>query len=471
MQASFFEPYKSMRSELRPYQVGGFQAAVNFFNQPSPKPGILVAPTAYGKSVLIAHVAEAITGKTLVLQPTKELLKQNYEKFIALGGRAAIYSASAGVKKFGNIMYATIGSIKDLGAKFKALGFENLIIDEVHLYPRSVDSMLGNFLATSGIQKVLGLTATPFKLQSNTDMDGNRYSKLQMLTSLSKASATKDQKLGRFFHDIIHVTQIQELTALGYWSSLIYEVDEFDESGLVYNAAKSDYTEESLLFKFEQDDMKARIADRCRHLDRKSVIIFVPSIEEAEDLARMLPDARAVHSKLPDEIRDQIIAAFRAGIVRFVINVNILATGFDHPEVDCIISARPTASLAWFYQALGRGTRIHPDKKDCLIIDIAGNVKRFGRIEHIYFNKRKSWQAYGEGGRLLTNIALHQIGQVFDSPVSGVSIPWGKYKDKDISSVPRSYLEWLVNNQDFTWTDRNLYIKEAAETILRKQTA
>lgn len=223
--------------------------------------------------------------------------------------------------------------------------------------------------------------------------------------------------------------------------------------------------------KYDNADIKGQVMDICRRLDRKSVIIFVPTIEEAEDLARMLPDARAVHSQLPDPIRDQIIAAFRAGIVRFAVNVNVLATGFDHPEVDCIISARPTASLAWFYQALGRGTRIHPNKKDCLIIDLAGNIRRFGRIEDIYFKKRKTWQVYGEGGRLLTGLAMHQIGQVFDSPVSGVVMPFGKYKDKDISSIPRHYLEWLVNNPDFTWSDRNLYIKEAAETILKKQTA
>lgn len=203
MQSSIFETNRFQRPQLRPYQVPAHEAAVNFFRQPDPKPGILVAPTAFGKSVLIAFTAESITGKTLVLQPSKELLKQNYEKFTMLGGRAAIYSASAGVKRFGNVMYATIRSIKDLGPKFAALGFENLIIDEVHLYPRSVDSMLGNFLAESGIKKVLGLTATPFKLQSNTDQEGNRFSKLQMLTSLSKASATKEQRVGRFFHDII----------------------------------------------------------------------------------------------------------------------------------------------------------------------------------------------------------------------------------------------------------------------------
>jgi DNA repair protein RadD len=212
-----------------------------------------------------------------------------------------------------------------------------------------------------------------------------------------------------------------------------------------------------------------QIIHRIQTLDRKSILVFVPTIHEAEQLAKQVPGARAVHSNLPDQERDEIIAGFRAGRIRVVFNVNILATGFDHPGVDCIISARPTASLAWFYQALGRGTRIDPMKKDCLIIDFVGNVAKFGRIENIYFKKKKTWQVYGEGGRLLTGIAMDQIGEVFDAPVSGIKMPFGKHKDKDISAVPRDYLLWMVDN--ITWTERNYYIKEAAETILKSQAA
>jgi DNA repair protein RadD len=456
-QNNLFEIAPISKYSLRDYQVAPYNTAVSFFSADNPVPSILVAPTAFGKSILIAHVAGAIEGKTLILQPSKELLEQNYEKFTNLGGYAAIYSASAGVKRFGNIMYATIGSIKDLGPRFALLGFTNLIIDEVHLYPRGVDSMIGKFLEESGIKKVLGLTATPFKLQSNTNLDGTRFSKLQMLTSRSK--------MGQFFKDIIHVTQINELTAKGFWSSLEYECHAFNEDGLVYNSVKSDYTEESLRFNFDKEEIAEKILYRLRSLDRKSVIIFVPTIDEAISLSQRIPGSAAVHSNLHPADRKRIIDQFKIGKIKYVFNVNILATGFDHSGVDCIIMGRKTASLAWFYQALGRGTRIDPFKKDCLIIDYVGNVKRFGKIEFIYFKKKKTWQIYGEGGRLLSGIAMDQIGQVFDSPVSGVVMPFGKYKGKDISSLPKEYLEWML--KDFTWSDRNYYIKEACEQILK----
>jgi DNA repair protein RadD len=458
-------------SDLRPYQIEPFNRSVEFFQKKAPDPAIVVAPTAFGKSHLIAATANNIEGRSLILQPSKELLAQNYEKLIRMGGRASIYSASAGQKRFGNIMYATIGSIKTLGPKFQALGFANLIIDEVHMYPRAVESMLGSFLQSSGITKVLGLTATPFKLQSNTDQNGNRFSKLSMLTSLSKASKTADSHVGRFFKDIIHVTQIQELTDLGFWTRLEYEIHEYCERGLVWNTVKSDYTEESLLFNFEDQDIEQKILYRLRSLDRKAVLIFVPTIEAAVRMASMVPGSAAVHSNMADNDRDQVIKSFKAGRIRYVFNVNILATGFDHTGIDCIIFGRRTASLAWFYQAGGRGTRIQEGKEDCLLIDFAGNIDRFGKLEFIYFKKKKTWQCYGEGGRLLTGIAMHQIGEVFDSPVSGVILPWGKYKGDDISAVPRDYLHWLVTNKDFKWNDQNHYIKEAAEKILEKQTA
>ena len=82
---------------------------------------------------------------------------------------AGIYSASFGRKDIAQITYATIGSIKSLGATFKQMGFTKMLIDEAHLYPRESDSMLGKFLEESGITHVLGITATPVKLQTNRD--------------------------------------------------------------------------------------------------------------------------------------------------------------------------------------------------------------------------------------------------------------------------------------------------------------
>jgi hypothetical protein len=55
-----------------------------------------------------------------------------------------------------------------------------------------------------------------------------------------------------------------------------------------------------------------------------------------------------------------------------VVNCSILTEGFDHAETSCIVVARPTLSSLLYAQLIGRGTRVAPDKNDCLIIDLVG---------------------------------------------------------------------------------------------------
>ena len=218
--------------QLRSNQVEPIEKAISFFQEKKPKPSLIVLPTAWGKSILTAFVAKNTNDKMIVLQPSKELLEQNYLKYVNLCdgfANAGIYSASFGSKEIAQITYATIGSIKTLGAKFKALGFTKMLIDEAHLFPREADSMLGTFLKESGITHVLGITATPVKLQTGRDQFGQNYSKLVMLTSRSKK--------GNFFKDIIHVGQVSEMVRLGFWSPLTYEASQFDDSQLVFNSS------------------------------------------------------------------------------------------------------------------------------------------------------------------------------------------------------------------------------------------
>lgn len=437
--------------QLRPNQVDATRIGIDFFKSEK-KPSIIVAPTAYGKSVVIAHIVAGIEGKTIILQPSKELLEQNYKKFRALGGNASIFSASLGMKRLSNTAtYATIGSVYKLGELFKAHGYTNMIVDEIHLYPRS-EGMFGQFTTTSGIKKVLGLTATPFKLQSNVDQFGNAFSKLQMLTSMSKK--------GKFFHDIIYVNQIQDIVKLGYWAKLSYQVYDFDTSELVFNSSKADYTEESLENSYKKQDLHGKVMRKLAEIsDRKSIIVFVPSVGQAQYLASVVPNAAAVYASMPDHLRESAIQRFRDRYLRVIFNVNILSVGFDYPQIDAIIMARPTASLAWFYQAVGRGTRIHPDKKDCLVIDFAGNVQKFGRIEELYYKKEIIWKCFGEGGKLLTGIPLHEIGKKFDNGRPEIAndgkvrMPFGIHAGKELREVPKNYRNWML--REFTWTERN----------------
>ncbi len=342
-------------------------------------------------------------GKTLVLQPSKELLEQNISKLQALGGHASIFSASLGQKEFGDITYATIGSIKTLGNDFRELGYKFLIIDEADRYPRGSESMLGKFLKASQMKSVLGFTATPFKLQTNSFMMQS-YSITKMLTSRSKH--------GNFFKDIIHITQIQDIIKDGFWSKLEYEIHKFDNSKLVYNSTKAEYTEKSIVDAYYGQHIHEKIIQRIASFNsRKSILVFVPSVAQAISLSQDIPNSVAVYGDMPKAERDEAIEGFKSGKYKVAVNVNVLSVGFDHPLVDAIILARATASLSLFYQQCGRGTRIHPEKEECAIIDFVGNVQKFGRIDHLHLEKDKNtWKLYNiQSNKVLTGVPIHEL--------------------------------------------------------------
>ena len=450
---------------LRENQSEPIAKAIQFFQEEKPKPSLIVLPTAWGKSILTAFVAKNTTDRLLVLQPSKELLEQNYCKYMNLcgdfGTNAGIYSASFGRKEIAQITYATIGSIKNLGETFKRYGFTKMLIDEAHLYPREADSMLGRFLKDSGITHVLGITATPVKLQTNRDRDGQTFSKLVMLTSRSKK--------GNFYKDIIHVGQVQEMVRLGFWSPLLYETASFDDSLLVFNSSKSEYTEDSVQRAYDANGGTQGIVETLdKHPERKHVLAFVPSVQDAIDLSQRYPNSGVIYGEQDKREREQTVARFRSGDIRVLFNVRVLSTGFDFTGIDCIVLGISTASIALYYQIIGRGTRIDPEKRDCLISDLGGNVERFGRVEDIIFEKGRLWRMFGTGGRLLSGIPIHDIGkyrredtQAIDAQkVAPIEVmPFGKYQGERIANIPLNYRQWMIRS--FDWNARNEKLRQS----------
>ena len=444
---------------LRQNQTEPIRKAIDFFREQKPVPSLIVLPTAWGKSILTAFVAKNTDGKLIVLQPSKELLEQNYAKYTSLcdgiEANAGIFSASFGRKEICRITYATIGSIKSLGAEFRRQGFTKMLIDEAHLYPREADSMLGRFLHESGITHVLGITATPVKLQTNLDKLGKPFSKLVMLTSRSKK--------GNFFKNIIHVGQVSEMVRLGFWSPLIYEASGFDDSMLVFNSCKSEYTEESVQRAYAANGGTQAVVDALNtHTERRHILAFVPSVQDAVDLSQKYPDSAVIYGDMDKRERADVIARFRAGQIRVIFNVRVLSTGFDYTGIDCIVFGISTASIALYYQIVGRGTRIDPQKQDCLICDLGGNVARFGRVEDIVFEHGKMWRMFGTGGRLLSGIPIHDIGKYTredarlvdsKSPAPIKTMPFGKYKGTLIKDIPLNYRQWMIRS--FDWNARN----------------
>src|SRR5579859_1925906 len=188
----------------RPYQVEAIDAGVDYFRGKVKQHALEILPTGSGKSVVIANIAAKLSDKTLILQPSKEILEQNFAKFSSYGYRAGIYSASAGVKYRDTVTFATIGSIINKRHLFD--DFKNIIIDECHLV-NSKGGMYNEFIKAFEKVKVLGLTATPYRLSSG--MEGS------MLKFLTRTSP-------RIFGKVLYYIQNKVLFDAGHLAPLEY---------------------------------------------------------------------------------------------------------------------------------------------------------------------------------------------------------------------------------------------------------
>lgn len=380
-----------MSFEPRPYQKEAITKAVDYFHSKGKKNAIEVLPTGSGKSVVIANIASELSGRTVIFQPSKEILEQNFAKFISYGYRAGIYSASAGQKKIDKITFATIGSVAKKHHLFRDV--ENVIVDECHLVnPNS--GMYHDFIKSFEKVKVLGLTATPYRLTSG--FDG------AMLKFLTRTSP-------RIFNEVIYHIQNSLLFDNGYLAKLEYfAFDIIDRTMLQMNSTGTDYTEQSLRSYYRKIDMPTTTAYYANRLlaKRKNLLIFCTLIKEAEQVAH-LTGATIITGETAKSDRERILRQFKAGQIKCVVNVGVLTTGFDYPELECVLIARSTMSLAIYYQIIGRAMRPHPNKQSAWIVDLGGNIKFFGKIETMKIEQTSNGLYYiSNNGKQLTNVTF-----------------------------------------------------------------
>ena len=346
-----------------------------------------------GKSLVIAAIATAMDRPTLVFQPSKEILEQNATKILGYGYTPSVYSASFDSREIGQITLATIGSVKNDPHLFDNFGY--VIVDEAHLVnPKA--GMYQEFLGSIGKVKILGLTATPFRLSA----DGYGGSMLKFLTRTRP----------KVFSEVIHFTQVGDLMKRGYLAQPEYKpVTGFERRALAFNTTGGDYTDDSVRRHFNRigfADRLKRVTERLFTVGRKSVLIFTRFVDEAEALASDVPGVVVLTGETKEKERAAIIGGFRAGEIKAVANVGVLTTGFDYPELDTVVDGGPTLSLTRYYQKVGRLMRPWPGKVPWFV-DMVDNIGQFGKIEDLWLRpngkRGKSWEMVS-GKRLLTNV-------------------------------------------------------------------
>ena len=369
--------------KLRWYQEEAKEALLTYNYASNP---ILALPTATGKSVIIGAFIKAVmeqypTTRIMMLTHVKELIAQNAHKLSSMWEYAPLGIFSAGLGEKNAYMPITFGGVQSVIKyieKCKAenrehFGFINLlIVDEAHLISEKDETTYRRVIQyleeVNPDIKVIGLTATPYRMKGG------------MLTDCGI--------FGEVIYDLCQPEMFTRLIKEGYLSRLINRKTSFEIDTSEVAVIGGDFNlkelaqvtdKEELTFNAVQETVRCGLSQ-----NRKSWIVFGTSIEHCEHLVKMFEqfgiNAAAVHSKRKGKENDAIINAFKTGEIQCLVNNDKLTTGFDHPEIDLICVLRATKSTSLWVQMIGRGLRVAPNKKDCLVLDYGGNTKRLGAI-------------------------------------------------------------------------------------------
>ncbi|MFM2609941.1 DEAD/DEAH box helicase [Vibrio chagasii] len=355
---------------LRPYQADSVKSVIHYFRKHQ-TPAVLVLPTGAGKSLVIAELARLAKGRVLVLAHVKELVEQNHEKYEGYGLKGSIFSAGLGRKETDQqVVFASVQSVVRNLDSFSNQ-FSLLVIDECHRVPDEKNSSYQKVIThlrenNSGI-KVLGLTATPYRLG------------MGWIYQYHTRGQVRSEE-PRFFRDCIFELPIRYLLDEGFLTParmIDAPVLSYDFSQLK-PASTGRYKEAELDMVIEQSKRATpQIVDQIIHLaqDKLGIMVFAATVRHAQEILGLLPEGEAaiVIGDTPTLERDQIINDFKERKIKFLVNVSVLTTGFDAPHVDLIAILRPTESISLYQQIVGRGLRLSPGKKECLVLDYAGN--------------------------------------------------------------------------------------------------
>lgn len=257
---------------------------------------------------------------------------------------------------------------------------DTIVVDEAHMstaptYKRTID------LLSNSKTKIIGLSATPGRHHINSD----------------KSSSVE---LARFYNkNLIQIKSSKPAIEFLTERKILSKIKTFEinsNSNLKLSKIEAEYLTtnlefpKSLLKKLGSDQNRtATIVAQAHSLvnDGKQVIIFCPSVESSKNISAILNQkdikSAAIHGEMPTNKRKSQVAAFQNKTISVLTNYNILTTGFDAPQIDAVIIARPTLSIVLYSQMVGRGLRGEAmgGTNQCILIDIKDNLNNLPDTE------------------------------------------------------------------------------------------
>jgi len=344
--------------QLRDYQRGAIEAVVAA-RRAGVRRMVVVLPTGAGKTVIFSTLVRLARRPVLVLAHRGELVQQAADKIRrALGDdpradRVAIEQADQRAPADAHVVVASIRSLHDarLARLMADRRFGLVVYDECHHAPADDN------------QRVLR-TLGAFE----PDWDGT------LLGFTATAMRGDGKGLDTVFEKVVYTRSLPDLIRAGFLVPLRgFRIATAADLASV-RPTQNDLNEGDLAEAVDIEDRNALVARSIQELARgRRTLAFCVTVRHARRLMRALNTvgvpAGMVWGEMKREDRKAVLAAFRAGRLQALTNVGVLTEGFDDPGVSCVAMARPTRSSGLYAQCVGRGTRLHPGKTDCIVLD------------------------------------------------------------------------------------------------------
>ena len=343
-----------MTFALRDYQREAVEA-IRVAYQSGQKRCLVSMPTGTGKTVALVALLKRRLGRSLVLAHRDELLTQAASQMVRAGleesdiGRVKAEDDEVGAR----IVVASVQTLarparlqRLIDAQALCGPIETVVCDEAHhapaeSYKRIFDAFPDALLT--------GWTATP-----------------------------KRKGVDEIFGKAVYQRDIVDMIGLGWLCDLRGKQIKIKDLDL-RNVRKSngDYVESDLEEAMKDAEAHHEIVAAWQQYgEDRQTLVFVPGVDFAHLTAKTFRavgvSAEAVDGTTPKDERKAILARYSSGETRVVTNCAVLTEGVDLPTTSCVIIGRPTKSPLLYAQQVGRGSRLYPGKKDCLVLDCVG---------------------------------------------------------------------------------------------------
>jgi ATP-dependent helicase IRC3 len=386
---------------------------------------LLALPTGTGKTVIFAECIRRNAGRSLVLVHTDELVRQALDK-LALAGVTNVGVVKAERNEHDRpVLVASVQTLsRDARLAQVSRDFSLIVVDEAHhavaeTYRRTIETF-GAF-AEDGGPRLLGVTATPER--------------------------GDEQGLDQIFQTIVFERDILCMIQAGYLCDLRgirARLRGADFTSLHVRAG--DFRSEEVADLLLDANAPLHIVNAYQaHAAGKRTLVFTPTVAVAHAVAKAFSErditAESLDADTPIEERREMLKRFSAGDTLVIPNCNVLTEGFDEPQIEAIIIARPTRSRTLYTQMIGRGTRLFPGKAECVVIDLVGATDRHDLVtaSSLFSMPLRSGESIMEAEERITNERKARIGYA--------SRPDATLESSSVNLFRRRALQWYSARQ------------------------